>query len=276
MTTKKNRERYTDKKKYEAKQRKKKIIKKRREAQKISRNTRFFIRRKISPYYEQFRKFNHKHLMFIIKDTKNMERVLFQKNDLGNGYTLLTLPYIDEAMINQYLNDVPSNSPKNNTLASLKSDGLNDLVKYLFSVSSDEVIDKPEANITFFRNCNILGPNANLIALNVRPYDSNTWYSSETTTVHGTKVYKGNQIRTYFNIDGNLGKTCVFHDTITELCLYKAMQKKIGTQEFFIDNFLYTKKGLSSGSPNYFAIIPGTKEYKRFAKEDIEDEELSR
>ena len=46
----------------------------------ISRETRKYVRKKIEPYYNAFREFKDKHLLFVLKDTENMERILLQKN----------------------------------------------------------------------------------------------------------------------------------------------------------------------------------------------------
>ena len=88
----KNRERECDKENYKKKQKKKRIIKQRRQAHAISRENRKYVRKKIEPYYNAFRQFKDKHLLFVLKDTDNMERILLQKNDIGKGIILLTLP----------------------------------------------------------------------------------------------------------------------------------------------------------------------------------------
>ena len=270
----KNRERKCNKENYKKKQKKKRIIKQRRQAQAISRENRKYVRKKIEPYYDAFRQFKDKHLLFVLKDTDNMERILLQKNDIGKGLTLLTLPVINEDMITQYLNDVPSEEATNFSLSNDNNQALKGLINYYYSVSSDEIKDNPQANMIFFRNCKLLGTQDSLVPLNVRPYNLNTWYNSETTTINGVKVYKGNKLKTFFKIDENLGKTYIFHDTIMEILLYKAMMGKIKYEDLLSDHQMLAKKGnLFSG---LYAIIETNEDeiYHRFEKEQQEDQDL--
>ena len=270
----KNRERKCNKENYKKKQKKKKIIKQRRQAQAISRENRKYVRKKIEPYYDAFRQFKDKHLLFVLKDTDNMERILLQKNDIGKGLTLLTLPVINEDMITQYLNDVPSEEATNFSLSNDNNQALKGLINYYYSVSSDEIKDNPQANMMFFRNCKLLGTQDSLVPLNVRPYNLNTWYNSETTTINGVKVYKGNKLKTFFKIDENLGKTYIFHDTIMEILLYKAMMGKIKYEDLLSDHQMLAKKGNLFGG--LYAIIATNEDeiYHRFEKEQQEDQDL--
>ena len=270
----KNRERKCNKEHYKKKQKKKRIIKQRRQAQAISRENRKYVRKKIAPYYDSFRQFKDKHLLFVLKDTDNMERILLQKNDIGNGLTLLTLPVINDNMITQYLNDVPSEEATKFSLSNNSNQALNGLINYYYSVSSDEIKDNPQANMMFFRNCKLLGTQDKLVPLNVRPYNLNTWYNSEATTINGVKVYKGNKLKTFFEIDENLGKTYIFHDTIMEILLYKAMMGKIKYEDLLLDHQMLAKKGnLFSG---LYEIMATNEDeiYHRFEKEQQEDQDL--
>ena len=270
----KNRERKYNKEHYKNKQKKKRIIKQRRQAQAISRENRKYVRKKIAPYYDSFRQSKDKHLLFVLKDTDNMERILLQKNDIGNGLTLLTLPVINENMITQYLRDVPSEKATKFSLSNDSNQALNGLINYYYSVSSDEIKDNPQANMMFFRNCKLLGTQDKLVPLNVRPYNLNTWYNEETTTINGVKVYKGNKLKTFFEIDENLGKTYIFHDTIMEILLYKAMMGKIKYEDLLLDHQMLAKKGnLFSG---LYEIMATNEDeiYHRFEKEQQEDQDL--
>lgn len=103
--TVKNRERKCNKEKYKRKQKRKKLMKQKRLARASSRELRNYVRSKNKPYYDAFRNFKDKHILFVIKDTDNMERILFQKNDIGRGITLLSLPVINEDMIEEYLSN---------------------------------------------------------------------------------------------------------------------------------------------------------------------------
>ena len=270
----KNRERKSNKENYKKKQKKKRIIKQRRQAHAISRENRKYVRKKIEPYYDAFRQFKDKHLLFVLKDTNNMERILLQKNDIGKGITLLTLPVINEDMITQYLSDVTSEEGTYFSLSNDNNQALNGLINYYYSVSSCEITDCPQTNMIFFRNCKLLRARDNLVPLNVRPYNLNTWYNSETTTINGVKVYKGKKLKTFFEIDENLGKTYIFHDTIMEILLYKAMMGKIKYEDLLSDHKMLAPKGnLFSG---LYAIIATNEDEinHRFEKEQQEDQDL--
>lgn len=270
----KNRERKCNKESYKKKQKTKRIKQQRRHAQAISREKRKYVRKKIEPYYNAFRQFKDKHLLFVLKDTNNMERILLQKNDIGKGVTLLTLPVINEDMISKYLRNVPSVNYTKLRLPNDSNQDLKGLISYYYSVSSDEIKDSPQTNMIFFRNCKLLGTQDNLLALNVRPYDLNTWYNGETTTINGVKVYKGNKLKTFFKIDENLGKTYIFHDTIMEILLYKAIMGKIKYEDLLADCKMLAKKGeVFSG---LYTIMATNEDeiYHRFEKEQQEEQDL--
>ena len=274
----KQRERKYDKEKYKKKQQKKKRRDIKKEAQRIGREKRNYVRQKIKPYYESFRDFKDKHLLFVLKDTDNMEKVLFQKNDLGHGVTLLTLPYITRDMIEEYLDTFESNNKAGTKLSQDDKAKLNGLMEYWFSVSSDEQKDLPEVNMMVFRNCKIHQKRPNLIALNVRPYDLNTWYSEETTTVgNGTRAFKGEKLNAFFHIEGNLGNTYVFHDTITELLLYKSMMGKIEYYRLLGDHSLLARKKFFNSFLRGMYLMFATDEdelFERFENEQKEASEL--
>ena len=274
----KQRERKHDKEKHKKKQLKKKRRDIKRKAQAIGREKRNYVRQKIRPYYESFRDFKDKHLLFVIRDTDNMEKVLFQKNDLGHGATLLTLPYINKEMIEEYLDTFKKNNRAGEEMSSDNNEALNSLIKYWFSVTSDEQKDLPQANMMVFRNCKIHQKRPNLIALNVRPYDLNTWFSEEHTTVgNGTRVFKGKKLQTFFHIEGNLGNTYVFHDTITELLLYKSMMGKIEYYRLLGDHSLLARKKFFNSFLRGMYLMFATDEdelFERFENEQKEASEL--
>lgn len=270
----KHRERKFNKENYKKKQKKKRIIKQRKQAHEISRENRKYVRKKIEPYYKAFREFKDKHLLFVLKDTENMERIILQKNDIGKGLVLLTLPVINEEMIDQYLSDLPSGETKDCSLANLNNSAVNGLINYYFSVNSENIKDSPETNMMIFRDCKIVGRQDNLVVLNVRPYDLNTWYNNETTTINGVKVYKGNKLKTFFKIDENLGKTYIFHDTIMEILLYKAMMGKIKYEKLLSDHQMLATRG-NLFSDLYAVMATNEDEIKRrFTREKQEDKEL--
>ena len=273
----KQRERKYDKEKHKKKKLAKKRRDEKRKAQAVGREKRKYVRQKIKPYYEAFRDLQHKHLLFVLKDTDNMEKVLFQKNDLGHGVTLLTLPYITKDMIEEYLDAFASNNKAGTELSQDDNARLNGLMKYWFSVNANEQKDLPEVNMMVFRNCKVFEKRPNLVALNVRPYDLNTWYSEETTTVgNGTRVFKGEKLNTFFHIEGNLGNTYVFQDTITELLLYKSMMGKIEYNQLQADHFSLAKRHFLDSFKSIYLVLATDEDelFKRFSNEEKETRDL--
>lgn len=262
---------------------KKRDQKKKKKDQAASRERRGFLRRKIAPYYESYRDLEDKHLLFVLGDTANMERVLFQKHDLGKGITLLTLPYINEEMIQGYMASLPEGESAVTSLSSDNKDATNRLTSHFFGVKSNDIVDIPEGNIMVFRGCEMLGMRNDTIPLNVRPYNAYTWYNGEATTVGSYRVYSGAKLRTFFtDIDekSDIGKTCVFHDSLTEILIYRALRGKLKMDDVREEHALYGTKGfLASASPTSILLLdtPELAELlKRFGNEKQETEELNR
>ena len=273
--TVKNRERKCNKEKYKRKQKKKKLMKQKRFAHASSRELRNYVRSKIRPYYDVFRNFKDKHILFVMKDTDNMERILFQKNDIGRGITLLSLPVINENMIAEYLSNFQSEEPaKTYSISNISNEAIKGLISFYYSVKSDDIIDTP--NIIIFRNCRLIGCKDNLMPLNVRPYNLNTWYHGDTTTLNGFRVYNGNKLKTFFHINENLGKTYVFHDTLMEILLYRSMMGKIRYQDLLSDHqALSRRKFLSSGGLYEILATNENEIQQRFSNERKEEMELN-
>lgn len=276
MMSDKNRERKCNKEKYKQKQRKKKKMQQERRARAISRDLRNYVRSSINPYYDAFRNLTDKHLLFVIKDTENMERILFQKNNIGRGITLLSLPSVDDNMIEAYLqNSKSQKKSKSFQLATLGNEAINDITSFYFGVRSDEITDL--SNLVIFRNCKLIGHRNSLIPLNVRPYNLNTWYCDDTTTLHGYRIYKGNKLKTFFHIDGELGKTYVFHDTLMEILLYRSMMGKIRIQDLLSDSAELGRRQLLSMRGLYEIIATNKDEIQeRFDHEWQENMALNR
>ena len=266
--TDKNRERKSNKEKYKQKQKKKKLIKQERQARESSRELRNNVRNSIKPFYDAFRNFKDKHIMFVIKDTDNMERILFLKKSIGDGNILLTLPVINEEMITEYLSNFQSVEVSETSITNVNNEAIKGFVRHYYSVCSNEVLDIPQMNMILFTNCKLLESRDDLVSLNVRPYDLNTWYSGDSTSLNGFRVYNGKKLKTFFQINDNLGKTYVFHDTLIQILLYRSLKGKINYSELLSDHeALAKKKFLSTGS--FYAIMATneTEIRQRFAKE---------
>lgn len=266
--TDKGRERKSNKEKYKQKQKKKKIIKQEKRARESSRECRNSVRNNIRPFYDAFRNLKDKHLLFVIKDTDNMERILFLKKNIGDGNILLTLPVINEEKIAEYLANLQSAETSETNIISVNNEAIKDFIRQYYSVCSNEVIDTPQMNMILFTDCKLLESRADLVPLNVRPYDLNTWYSGDSTSLNGFRVYNGKKLKTFFQINDNLGKTYVFHDTLIQILFYRSLKGKINYSELLSDHeALAKKKFFSTGS--FYAIMATNEDElrQRFAKE---------
>jgi len=212
----------SDPEKYKKQQRKKKKKKKKKKDRAISRERRNFVRRQIKPYYEAFRNYTNKIVLIILKETDNMEKILFKKDSFGKGITFLSLPIISEEEIKSYCNSGKDlELSKDSNLVSDREYAIKALVEYMFSISAEIVIDSEK--IIILKGCKVLEQKNGYIALNVRPYNPFTWYHGHTATIYGCKVYKGNILKTFFDINGDIYKTYISHDSLTVILLYRSM-----------------------------------------------------
>ncbi len=171
----KERWRVTQKKRFDVNKRKKKRAKIKKQSLEASRKVRSYVRAQIKPYFSAFRDIKNKNLLFVIKDSDNMERVLLQKSSLGNGYSLLHLPQISQDMIDQYLENVPHKQAAHFSLSADNNEALKGIIEHYFSISFNDIQDCPQGHMLVLRNCNPIGISENLIPLNVRPCNLNAW-----------------------------------------------------------------------------------------------------
>ena len=274
----KDREKKCNKEKYLKKKRTKKKLDAIRRDRKISRDKRNQIRHAVEPTFSAFRNFIDKHLLFVVKDTENMERVLLQKVDIGNGQTLLTLPVINTEMVDRYFEILEClDQGKENALVS-DNYYIYDLINFYYSVKADNIIRMDKANIFIFKDCEV-GENTNLVALNVRPYNLNTWYDNEFTTLGAVKIYKGKKLKTFFKLDDEIecSKTYILNDTVVELLVYKAIMQKINGSDLLADiHALSQKQFLSTGELYKVVFTDFSILKRRFKNEENENEELNK
>ncbi len=259
------------------KQQKKRKTKQRKQAQAISRKHRNSLRKIINPYYNSFRQFKNKHLLFVLKDTENMEQVLLLKNDVGCGNTLLTLPVINQEMIDTYLKSLPEEESTSFDLSIIDNQALKKFVNHYYSIDSDEIIDCPEANMVIFRNCMLLDIQDNLMSINVRPYNVSTWFNGESTTKNGRRIFEGKKLRTFFNfsdkLDKDIKKIYIFQDTLSQLLLYKSKMNKVALEDVLSDHEMLAKKDYSPFINSLLVANP-IDIAKRFINEEKETQEL--
>ena len=75
----------------------------------------------------------------------------------------------------------------------------------------------------------------------------------------------------------HLGKTYIFHDTISEILLYKSLMGKIDIEKLLADNEMLAKKKLLSQAFKglYLTIFTDDEEIeRRFENEELEDNDL--
>ncbi len=270
----KNRERNLNRDNYLKKKKQKQKQNKEKQTRAISRKNRNEVIRKVKPYLTSYINHFNKPLLFVMNDTKNMECVLLQKIDIGKGRTLLTLPVINEEMIDRYFDNIQNIEATDESLTDFKDQDILDIVKYYYSIKTNTIMRIPEANLIAFRDCEIVGNN-NLIPLNVRPYSVNTWYQRENTTMNKVKIFKGNKLKTYFKIENmeEFSNTYITLDTVIQLLMYKGKMGKVKYNELKADIMELSGK-ISISLYDIFTLdINGTLD--RFKDEAKENEELN-
>lgn len=276
---KKDRLRVVDKERFKRREKVKRDEKQKREIRKVSKEKRTYIRKKVMPYYDRFRNYKDRHILVVLKDTENMDRILLQKHNLGHNAVLLSLPVVTEGMISDYLSRDVQENRGNNTEVAASDDkiGIKELVEYYFGIKTNKVIDSQDANLTICRDCHAVKKADDLFPVNVRPYSTGNFYSNEvSTTLHGRRIHSGKGLQKFFVLDGNnLGNVYVFQDTLVEIALYRALAGKIRKEEVLMDAFLYGKKGYLDPSEKDLILIDSTIR-KRFENERRENAELER
>lgn len=248
-----------------------------REIRSVSRKKRNYIRRQIRPYYERFRSLADKHLMIVLKDNENMEKIFLQKHSIGEDMTLFALPTINLEMIDAYLN-VFNTTSLSSTSEIIDNDDariINDIIEFYYGVTSNDITTVNGLNMIVLRECTVVEKKEDLEQVIVRPYNPITWYKGEATTLNGYKVHSSNNLKHFFDLDTNLGKSFVFQDTLTEIILYKAMRKKIDFKSALRDNTILAKKKTLDTRDLYLLCTVEEKDiYNRFKNEKKEYKEL--
>lgn len=278
MIARKSKEQRRAEDKHNKELKRKRDQKQKRIAQSISRKKRNYVRRKISPYFDAFKKYKNKHLLIVLKDTENMEKILFQAHSMGRGMTLISLPVINEEMIKKYLEEVPNVKSQETGISADDKDAINGFASHFYGIRAKDVIDVPKSNMLVMRDCQITNLKDGLVALNVRPYNVHTWFTNEVTSLSGFRVYSGKQLKSFFNIDDHdTSKTYVFQDTLSEILMYRAMRGKVKMRDVVIDHELYGKRGIATTGPHdlmYLSRNERSELYNRFKNEKREKRSL--
>lgn len=181
----------------------------------ISRDKRNSLRKEIKENVSLHRNNEVFHIIFISKETKNMEKILFDMFPLSNGY-LINIPIITTQMINECEDKTPKGA----------------ILQY-FGIESDSIQLIDGTNLIIVKNFRIINNFKNLIELIVCPYNEYTWYDNNCiTTLYGERIFKGQKLKDFFATRNDLERLFVFQDTITEILLYRIIQNKISGNEF--------------------------------------------
>ena len=271
----KERARNVDREKYLKKQKKKRKKKELKKAQAISRNKRNEVRNSVKDY-NTFKNICNKSILFIIGDTANMESILLQKHDIGKNRILLTLPVVNQEMLDNFLNDNPSTETSETSLTSASDQILKDIIYYYYSISADNIYDYPEGNMLVIKDFKLSRYNKNnLISVNVRPYNLNTWYKNEFSTIDASRIYNGKKLKTFFNLGRDPSNIYVIQDTILKILLYKAIMRKINMEGLLSDIEVLARRGSFAGKLYQLMATDKNELHRRFQNEGKENRELN-
>lgn len=214
-------------------QKKKKTNKQLKQDRQISRDKRNLLRKEVIENFSSQTNDEAFHIIFISKETENMERILFNVTTLSNGF-LINLPIITMQMIKECENQTYKG-----------------IILHHFGIESDNITLVDGTNLLIVKDFRIVYNIKNLIELIVRPYNEYTWYDNNCiTTLYGERIFNGKKLKEFFISSNDLESSFVFQDTITEILLYRIKRKKInGTA--FLNNYLgrfYKATGIETGN----------------------------
>lgn len=235
-------------------QKKKKTNQQLKHDRQISRDKRNTLRREVKENVLLHRNNEVFHIMFISKETENMEKMLFDISTISDGY-LINLPIITMQMINECEDKTPRG-----------------LILHYFGIAADSIQLIDGTNLVIVKNFTVVNNIKHLVELIVRPYNEYTWYDNNcVTTLYGERIFKGIKLTDFFVIGNDLESLFVFQDTITEILFYRIKENKINGIEF-LDSYLgifYKKFGVETGKRKKRTDSVGWSTfYKLVAKDD--------
>lgn len=231
---KKQRLRNTNKSEYKKRKSKKQKEIEFKFVRKVARDNRNYIKKSIIPYYKGYKDSKDIHLLVIIKETNNMERLLLQKIDISAENILLSLPIITSKMISDFL--------EANNSSTLDDNVLIDIIKHNFDIEVESIERLTEPNVILIKKSNIQNIKENLVVVNARPYDNTVWYKGDITTIEGYKIYGGKAIYNFFQLMQNTSRMYILQHTLTQILLYRTLCNKIDKEEFLADYTLMAKR----------------------------------
>lgn len=177
----------------------------------ISRDRRNSLRRQIRDNVSAHRNNQVLHVLFISKETENMEKVLFAMATLEKEGYLINLPII------------PKEDDKD----------FKKLILLHWGIEAQDFELIEGTNLLVVKDFSIVDNKENLVEIMVRPYNEYTWYDNKCeTTLYGERIFRGKKLKDFFVVKNDLEDVFVFQDTITEILLYRIKEQKINGNDF--------------------------------------------
>lgn len=234
---------------------KKKTDKQLKHDRQISRDKRNTLRREIKENVSLHRNSEVFHILFISKETENMEKVLFNISKLDKSGYLINLPIITQAMINNFENKNPK-----------------DLILHYFGVESDNIELIEGTNLLIVKDLKVVNNIENLVEIMIRPYNEYTWYDNNcVTTLYGERIFKGEKLKDFFVVGNDIESIFVFQDTITEILIYRIKENKINGNDFlnsYIGIFFHTSNIECGNRKKHNNSVGWATLYNLIAKDD--------
>jgi len=248
--------------KWKEAKKKKRAEKQLKEDRQRSRDRRNYIRNAIASFCESFRCREDSHLVLVVSETANMEQVLLQPHKIDEKNIFLTLPILNQEMLENYFIETGKNLNDKKAIMVDSEQTLKDVIEYYFKVKVSDINNLFESSII---TCNVqeLSLNTNLIPTIVRVYDYNLWCNGDFATALGKNIYNDNRLKEMIvPMNNQLNNKSIFahQDLITQLLLHKSCKGKIRFPESLLQeiNVFSRRDGLDRELFRLTSIFRGT------------------
>ena len=177
-----------------------------------SRERRNEIRREVRKSNEEYINKDAFHILFIVSETENMERLLLIKDRTDSGKVILRIPIMD--------------------IDNLDTDMINETLIDSFGIKADSLKILTGTRIIVAKGLKKVNKVANLTEISVRPFAENEWLSTFPTTLNGQRIFGYKQLKKFFVLKKDDIDYYAYENTILELAMYKAIMGKIDEAEF--------------------------------------------
>lgn len=231
----------------------------------ISRNSRNSLRKEISDAVNT----GIYTIIFVDKETDNMEKIMFTIKPLRNGDYLLDLPTISLDNIKEYNKGHIKENNECKAITTLSEEeekrmkyyNIQHMLLCMYGIYSKSIgiIEDDYNKLIIVKDFNIVHNKQNLLNLIVRPYNKYTWFHDNClTTFHQRRVYKGSNLKDYFDYHKYMENMLMLDETILNILEYRNRENKIMSYKF---SRKQPKTGYSNWGTGYMALIK--KEDKR-------------